>query len=232
MHEERCTGKPAIERRTSPRYCLMASATDNVPPSVIIVNRSSAERPKGWKGKTGDYEEVLLLLGKQYLSHYAAWSDYPGGSAVMHSCYDCPTRYLPSPTVGNSWLETKDAHRSDKYRAFKFTKQSSTTFRRPTRLVLRQPWFLWALMGGPPTAGPFFRGYKTLIQDSNSRLRIVMRMNGLDYGMTDRFADLHHEVYWSTYEIQGILKALQSSGQDEKYDELIAVWKRRKMGRT
>ena len=163
MHEERCTGKPAVERRTSPRYCLTAPATDNVPPSVIIVNRSSAERPKGWKAETGDYEEGLLLLRKQHLSHYAAWSDYPGGSAVMHSCYDCPTRYLPSPTVGNSWLETKDAHRSDKYRAFKFTKQSSTTFRRPTRLVLRQPWFLWALMGWPPTAGPFFRGYKTLI---------------------------------------------------------------------
>ena len=51
-------------------------------------------------------------------------------------------------------------------------------------------------------------------------------MNGVDYGMTDRFADLHHEVYWSTYETQGIFKALQSSGQDEKYDELIAVWKK------
>jgi hypothetical protein len=121
MHEERCEGKPLYERPTSFRFTLNASVEAGAPPAVIIVNRGSGKPPEGWKAGKDTIQESLPLLGCQIFAHYAAWSGFAGGPGVIHSCYDCSTRYLPSPSVDDSFLETVDSRRKALYRAFKFT---------------------------------------------------------------------------------------------------------------
>lgn len=110
MHEERCKGSTISERRTSSRHCLTASAEASMPPFVIIIVRSSAERPKVWKAGTNSFEEGLPVLGQKILALYAAWSGFSGGSAVLHACYDCPKRYLPSATMDTGFLEMTSIH--------------------------------------------------------------------------------------------------------------------------
>lgn len=57
-HEERCKAIPPVERQTSVRIALTTAAKAGMPPSVIIVTRSSSERPQAWKAGTENFEEV------------------------------------------------------------------------------------------------------------------------------------------------------------------------------
>jgi hypothetical protein len=220
MHEERCKGNLTGERRTSTRYCLTASAEASVPPSVIIVIRSSAERPNIWKAGTDSFEEGLPLLGQKILAHYAAWSSFPGGSAVLHSCYDCPTRYLPASAVDDSFLETTNARRSDRYRAFKFTQAIVNDIEAANQAGIK-PILLSVGVDGWACDRRMILPW---LQGSTLRFDLVLRLNGLNYGMTDRFVELHHNVYWATYNPEYILEALEFRSQDDKYKELVTVW--------
>ena len=110
MHEELCKGGPPSDRETLYRFSLTADAANGATPSVIIINRSSKAPPQCWKDGTASVKEGLPQLGRKYLAHYAAWNGYPGGPAVLHSCYEAVTRYIPAPAYDNSFLgDTKVA---------------------------------------------------------------------------------------------------------------------------
>jgi hypothetical protein len=122
MHEERCAERPATSRSTCHRFPLNDSAEKDEPPSVIIVNRSSLHPPEGWKAGARDIKEGLPLIGKSIAAHYAAVSDYSGGSAVIHSCSNCSTRNPPVAAVDKSYLDMNVTNRQARHRAFTFTK--------------------------------------------------------------------------------------------------------------
>ena len=86
MHEHRCKGNwSSPERKTSYRFPLTATARE--PPSVIVVNRSSAKAPESWKNGTNSLQDGLPNIGKRYPAHYAAWMTF-NGAAVLHSWCD------------------------------------------------------------------------------------------------------------------------------------------------
>jgi len=66
---------------------LTAAAREGEPPSVIVVSRSSAKAPEGWKDGTNSLQDGLPNIGKKYLAHYAAWTTF-NGAAVLHSWCD------------------------------------------------------------------------------------------------------------------------------------------------
>ncbi|CAN9477428.1 unnamed protein product [Alternaria alternata] len=222
MHLERCQGVPPRQRVSSFRFALTTSAVDGAPPSVIIVNRSSAKAPESWKDNADTIEEGLPMLGRRYLNHYAAWSGYTGGSAVLHSCYDVPTRYIPAPALDDSFLASSQSHMIKQHRTFKFTQAIVSDIEaanqagiEPTVLTIGvDGWFCDTRMILP------------WLQASTLQFELVIRTSQPAYGMTRRFAEEHGGIYWWTYQTKAILQALeQGAGHDEKTDELIAAWK-------
>ncbi|CAN9157306.1 unnamed protein product [Alternaria alternata] len=222
MHLERCQGVPPRQRVSSFRFALTTSAVDGAPPSVIIVNRSSAKVPESWKDNADTIEEGLPMLGRRYLNHYAAWSRYTGGSAVLHSCYDAPTRYIPAPAFDDSFLASSQSHIIKQHRTFKFTQAIVSDIEAANQARIK-PVLLSIGADG------WFCDCRVLLpwlKASKLEFDMVIRLNSLPSTMSNKFADLHYKVWWISYDMKLILRALESGpGHDEKTDELIATWK-------
>jgi hypothetical protein len=63
-------------------------------------------------------------------------------------------------------------------------------------------------------------------QASNLTFDLVIRMNGLNFGMSDTFSQQNGSVCWASYKLDAIKDALESGpGSDPQTDELIACWK-------
>jgi hypothetical protein len=222
MHESRCKGDGSSpERRTSYRFALTSAAREGEPPSVIVVNRSSAKAPGSWKDGTDSLQDGLPNIGKKYLAHYAAWTTFDG-AAVIHSCYDVATRYLPSPAVDDSFTASSQSYRIKQHRAFVFTQAIVNDIEAANQAGIR-PTILSVGAGG------WFCDAKAIVpwlQATILKFDLVLYLNCLPNGISTKFADEHYGAWWIRYDPQLILKALESGfGLDEKADELIAAWK-------
>jgi hypothetical protein len=222
MHESRCKGDGSSpERRTSYRFALTSAAKEGEPPSVIVVNRSSAKAPGSWKDGTDSLQDGLPNIGKKYLAHYAAWTTFDG-AAVIHSCYDVATRYLPSPAVDDSFTASSQSYRIKQHRAFVFTQAIVNDIEAANQAGIR-PTILSVGAGG------WFCDAKAIVpwlQATILKFDLVLYLNCLPNGISTKFADEHYGAWWIRYDPQLILKALESGfGLDEKADELIAAWK-------
>ena len=70
------------------------------------------------------------------------------------------------------------------------------------------------------------------LQTSSLTFDLVIRMNGLDFGMRDTYVQQIGSVYWASYHLDEIKEALESGpGSDPKTDELIACWKTLQSGK-
>ncbi|KAI5374659.1 hypothetical protein J4E82_006527 [Alternaria postmessia] len=222
MHESRCKGDGSSpERRTSYRFALTSAAREGEPPSVIVVNRSSAKAPGSWKDGTDSLQDGLPNIGKKYLAHYAAWTTFDG-AAVIHSCYDVATRYLPSPAVDDSFTASSQSYRIKQHRAFVFTQAIVNDIEAANQAGIR-PTILSVGADG------WFCDAKAIVpwlQATILKFDLVLYLNCLPNGISTKFADEHYGAWWIRYDPQLILKALESGfGLDEKADELIAAWK-------
>lgn len=225
-HEERCKKREASLSRTSYRFTLKKAAEASHPPKIIIVNRSSSSPPKEWKAKTQSIYEGLPIIGKSILAHYIAMSsaNASGISAVIHSCSNCSTRQLPAPAVNQSIFEENLHQHLSLHRAFKFTAAIVEDIQAAndsgiTPILISVGLDGWACD---------IRMIHPWMQVSNLLFELVIRTAKPVYGMTDRFAVKHGNVYWWTYQSKAIWQALEQgagAGHDEKADELIAAWK-------
>jgi len=78
--------RQSIKHKTY-RFALTAAAREGEPPSVIVVNRSSAKAPEIWKDTTNSLQDGLPNIGKRYLAHHSAWTTFDG-APVLHGCYN------------------------------------------------------------------------------------------------------------------------------------------------
>jgi hypothetical protein len=167
-------------------------------------------------------QDGLPNVGRRYLAQYAAWKGYTGNSAVLHSCYDVATRYLPSPAFDDSFLATSQSHKIKQHRAFVFTQAIISDIEAANQFGI-QPTVVSVGIDG------WFCDRAAItpwLQASTLKFDMVMRLSCLLNGMSDRFADLHHGVGWMTYDTKLISEALMSGPvEDEKADELITAWK-------
>ncbi|EDU39867.1 hypothetical protein L13192_02062 [Pyrenophora tritici-repentis] len=198
-----------------------------MPPNIIIIiNRSSEKRPQAWKAGTESFETGLPIIGQQVLNHYVAWSKDESKSAVLHSCYDCPTRYLPAPAIDNSFLGNSAGEKSDIHRAFEFTKAIVNDIESANQAGLRPTVVSVGLDGWACD----LRMLKPWLQQNGLHFDLVLRLNGLYYGMSEKFVEEDHNVYWVRHDIGDIQKTCSLeptawNGHDEKSRELITVWK-------
>ncbi|CAI9633701.1 hypothetical protein GT037_005070 [Alternaria burnsii] len=145
-----------------------------------------------------------------------------GISAVIQSCSDCSTRQLPAPAVNQSIFEESLHQRLSLHRAFKFTAAIVEDIQAAndsgiTPILISVGLDGWACD---------IRMIHPWMQASNLLFELVIRTAKPVYGMTDRFAVRHGNIYWWTYQSKAIWQALeQGAGHDEKADELIAAWK-------
>jgi len=225
MHEERCKKGPLSNRETSYRFSLTADAANGAPPSVIIINRSSKAPPQCWKDGTTSIKEGLPQLGRKYLAHYASWrSSYSGGSAVLHSCYEAVTRYIPAPAFDNSFLGETPRQKVLLHRAFRFTQAIVHDIEAANQAGIK-PTIISVGADG------WFCSQKAILpwlQATRLSFDFVVRLSCLPLGISAQHADLHYKVWWILYDVKHIRIALESGpGQDqnEKADELIAAWK-------
>lgn len=223
-HEERCQAKSVATRSTSYRFALNEAAEKGGPPKLIVVNRSSSHPPKAWEDGTGDMMQGLPQIGKRVVAHYAAMDagGSPVGAAVLHNCSNCKTRFLPAPAVNRSKEETVLTLRLALHRAFEFTKAIQSDIE-AANLVGITPTLIsigldaWASDGGMILAW---------LQTTKVHFNLVMQLNGLYYGMSEKYLQLSSKVYCGSYDSDAIRRALEDGpGSDDKVDELIAAWK-------
>lgn len=114
--------KRISKRITTFRFPLNKRAEDGTLPSIILVTRSSGIASKAWRAQTDKIQKGLPIVGKSVLRHYTDVSGFEGGSAVLHTCYSCPTHTLSVGPVDTSYLEPDPAQRRVQFCPFKFTR--------------------------------------------------------------------------------------------------------------
>lgn len=221
-HEERCKGKSVATRSASYRFALNEAAKNGGPPAIIVVNRSSSHPPKAWEDGTGDTMQGLPQIGERVVAHYAAMDGPQVGAAVLHNCSNCKTRFLPAPAINRSKEESVLTLRLALHRAFEFTKAIQSDIEAAN------------LAGITPTLisiglDAWASDCKMILEwlrATKVRFHLVLQLNGLYYGMSEKFLKLSSKVYWGSYDSDAICRALENGpGQDAKVDELIAAWK-------
>jgi hypothetical protein len=149
-------------------------------------------------------------------------SGFEGGSAVLHSCYQCPTRYLPAKAVVSSFLEKDARQRQVQYRAFKFTQAICEDIQAVNAIGVKPTLISVGLDGWACSE----RMILPWLRNCQLEFEFMLYLNGMHFGLSREFAKLHHGVYWVSYDTKQILGALQQDpGHERKYDELIAAWK-------
>jgi hypothetical protein len=64
------------------------------------------------------------------------------------------------------------------------------------------------------------------LRNCKLEFEFMLYLNGMHFGLSREFAQLHHGVYWVTYDMRQILEAVERfPGHERKYDELIMAWK-------
>jgi len=223
-HEENCKMKEANMSSTSYRFPLTKAAESRHPASIIIVNRSSSHPPKEWQAGTGSIHTGLPIVGRAILAHHIARTALPptNVSAVLHSCSNCTTRQLPSLGINKSMSQDNLHQRLAFHRAFKFTMAITGDIQAANEAGIKPVLISVGLDGWACDE----RMLLPWLQTSALQFELVIHLQKLQYGMTDRFSELHGEIHWWEYQTQSILEALErGSGYDDKTDELIAAWK-------
>lgn len=222
MHEESCKHREATARQTCYRTALDVAAMAGAPPALIIVNRSSSHPPKSWNAGRKDLRDGLLLVGTSLLEDYTAMHGTGIVSAVLHSCSNCSTRQLPAMTVDKSIFGSNLHARLAHHRAFCFTNAIVEDIVAANAAGITPTLLSVGLDGWACDE----RRLLPWLQASNLTFDLVVRMNGLNFGMSDTYVQQYGSVYWSSYNLGEIKDALESGpGSDAKTDELIACWK-------
>jgi hypothetical protein len=151
-----------------------------------------------------------------------------GWTCRTHSGSNCSTRNLPAAAVDQSYADMDVTNRQARHRAFTFTRAILTDIEAANQAGIKPTLISVGLDGWACDERmilPWLRG-------SNVEFDLVLRLNGLFFGMSEEFVELHDDVYWATYDSNVLCQALEHGpGFDDKYDELIACWKKVQSGK-
>lgn len=216
-HEENCKGPVAPKRKTTLRFKL-GSASAGIAPSVIVVARASALAPKGWAAGTSSIEEGLPIWADQILRHYAAMCGEKFSSAVLHASAFVRTRYMPAPAQDNSTAEVNEDLRWHVRRAHFFTQAILADIKAANAIGV-VPTILSVGLDAFTCNTKAIRAW--LRENQGIDFTLVLRLNNLDYGITDEYLTLHSNVHWGSYRSDSIRTGDVS---DKSLMELMGAW--------
>ncbi|KAJ4326065.1 hypothetical protein N0V94_000227 [Neodidymelliopsis sp. IMI 364377] len=171
---------------------------------------------------TNDIKKGLPLIGKEILTEYITMSGSQADSAVLHSCSNCSTRELPAVPVDEPIIKDTLHLRLARHRALCFTTAITQDIKAANEAGLIPTLLSVGLDGWVCNE----RKLLPWLQASELEFNLVLRLNGLHFGMSDKFVKQNANSYCVRYNMNDIQRALENGpGLDEKTDELIACWK-------
>lgn len=118
-------------------------------------------------------------------------SGFEGGSAVLHSSYNCPTRQLPAPYADESCLAADISGRRVIWRAFKFTQAICQDIEAANQAGIAPVLISVGLDGWASDE----RKLLPWLRASRLDFQLVLRINSLSFGMSAGFCHLDNDVY-------------------------------------
>ncbi|KAF2030157.1 hypothetical protein EK21DRAFT_66186 [Setomelanomma holmii] len=217
-HEERCKGEGSLVRNVSHRFIL--SGPDG-PASLILVCRSSGEKPVGWNAGTNSSEEGLPIWGNKIMEHHNAAYGEVTGTVILHSYYEVHSRDLPAPAHNNSFLEKGD-RRKEVGRAFRVTQEITDDIGMANQSGITPI----ILPAGPDALACNLRRIEPWLQSTHLTFTLRLRLTSLNGYMGADHLILDRNVHWTTYSPLNILKVLdQGPGHNAPIDELLQMWR-------